>query len=400
MERLTGLYVMVSFTIHRGVEKREAVPLLVDIGPGVEQLTQLLQVVLLQCQSSRCHIQALAASRLQGPLKGPPRTRPKTDRGPAGILAVTDSDAFSKVGNLDTVAARRSAAAVTACVPLDSREYRAAVHRFTSPLRASPASKISVRSFFGASVCAASPLAAPHVLGRVQGRCCGPVRSTVPEPSATPVPEMFQRDGGQFVPSGVSLEIGKEAFVVAGVHLMNSFDDLTSLDLRSLAEVLASHAPAQAELVPGQWLGIVELLTMHLTEGFDDLPTELWSTCSEACGYALETAVASGAIDYRESVIRRLNLALPLLQKAPPNAEFDVLNPDHLVDLLLQELPISAEEARTLLVDWRSLDTSQIRLLRAAKNLVSPGLAIFRLTSGKGFDPRLRAWEEVLPSLP
>ena len=185
-----------------------------------------------------------------------------------------------------------------------------------------------------------------------------------------------------------------------GSLLMNSFDDLTSLDLRSLAEVLASHAPAQAELVPGQWLGVVELLTMHLTDGFCDLPTELWSTCSEAFGYALETAVALGVIDYRECVIRRLNLALTLLQKAPLNAEFDVLNPDHMVDLLLQELPISAEETRALLVDWRSLGTSQIRLLRAVKNLVSPGLAISGLASGKGFESRLRAWEEILPLLP
>ncbi|WP_085214294.1 hypothetical protein [Streptomyces sp. Amel2xC10] len=181
---------------------------------------------------------------------------------------------------------------------------------------------------------------------------------------------------------------------------MNSFDDLTSLDLRSLAEVLASQAPAQAGLVPGQWLGVVELLTMRLTDGFGDLPTELWGTCSEAFGYALETAVASGAIDYRGSVIRRLNLSLALLQKVPPNAEIDVLNPVYLVDLLLQELPMSAEDARTLSADWRSLEISQIRLLRVAKNLVSPGLAISRLASGKEFDPRLKAWEEVLPLLP
>ncbi|QKW25042.1 hypothetical protein HUT11_02060 [Streptomyces seoulensis] len=181
---------------------------------------------------------------------------------------------------------------------------------------------------------------------------------------------------------------------------MNSFDDLTSLDLRSLAEALASHAPTQAELVPGQWLGVVELLTMRLADGFGDLPTEHWGTCSAAFGYALETAVASGAIDSRESVIRRLNLSLALLQKVPPNAEFDVLDSGYLIDILFRELPMSAEEARTLSVDWRGLDISQIRLLRAAKNLVSPGLAISGMVSGKELDPRLKAWKEVLPSLP
>ncbi|MFF7402286.1 hypothetical protein [Streptomyces murinus] len=181
---------------------------------------------------------------------------------------------------------------------------------------------------------------------------------------------------------------------------MNSFDDLASRDLRSLVEVLASHAPARSELVPVQWLGVVELLTTRLADGFGDLPTELQGTCLAAFGYALETAVASDAIDYRESVIRRLNLSLALLQKIPSNAESDVLDFGGLIDLLLQELPMSAEEARSLSTDWRSLDISQIRLLRAAKNLVAPGLAISRLVSGMNFDPRLKVWEEILPSLP
>lgn len=181
---------------------------------------------------------------------------------------------------------------------------------------------------------------------------------------------------------------------------MSSFDNVASLNLRSLAEVLASHTPTQAELAPGQWLGMVELLTMRLTDGFDELPTELWGTCSEAFDYALEIAVTSGAIDYHESVIRRLNLSLTLLQRVPPNTEFDFLNPGYLVDLLLQELPVSAEEVRAISPDWRHLDISQIRLLRAVKNLLTPGLAISRLASGKEFDQRLKEWEELLPSLP
>ncbi|MFJ9823668.1 hypothetical protein ACIRSU_04730 [Streptomyces sp. NPDC101160] len=177
-------------------------------------------------------------------------------------------------------------------------------------------------------------------------------------------------------------------------------DDLTSLDLGSLAEVLASRTLTRAELGPGQWLGVVELLTMRLADGFGELSTELWGTCSAALTYALETAVASGAIDHRESVIRRLNLSLALLQKVRPNAGLDILDPRQLIEILLEELPMSAEEARTLSTDWRSLDISQIRRLRAAKNLLSPGLALSRLASGEEFDPRLRAWVQVFPSLP
>jgi hypothetical protein len=181
---------------------------------------------------------------------------------------------------------------------------------------------------------------------------------------------------------------------------MNGLDDLTALDLQSLAEVLASHAPAQSDLAAGQWLGVVELLTMRLTQGFGDLSTEYWDMCSSAFGYTLDSAVASGAIDYRESLIRRMNLSLVLLQKNPPSTRVDLLNPDLLIGLLLPELPMSAEEAGTMSADWRSLDISQIRALRMAKNLVSPGLAIARLAFGEELDPRLEKWERILPSLP
>ncbi|MFI6446749.1 hypothetical protein [Kitasatospora sp. NPDC050543] len=180
---------------------------------------------------------------------------------------------------------------------------------------------------------------------------------------------------------------------------MNEFDNLASLDLRSLSEILATHAPTVPELGRGQWLGVVELMTMRLTDECGSLPAESWATCSLALSYALEAAVASGSIDQRESVIRRLNLSVALLQRVPLNAEVDILNPGHLVDLLFQEIPMSVEEARDLSVDWRALDIAQIRLLRAVKNLVSPALSLARLVP-REVDGRLKAWEEVFPSLP
>ncbi|MEU2134583.1 hypothetical protein [Streptomyces sp. NPDC018352] len=181
---------------------------------------------------------------------------------------------------------------------------------------------------------------------------------------------------------------------------MNRFDDLASLDLRSLSEVLATHAPAVPGLGRGQWLGVVELMTMRLTDECGSLSAESWATCASALAYALEAAVASGAISRSESVIRRLNLSVALLERVPPNPEVDILNPGHLIDLLFQELPMSAEEARDWSVDWRGLDISQIRLLRLAKNLVSPALRLVKMAPGGEFDGRLKAWGEVFRSLP
>ncbi|MFD8419534.1 hypothetical protein [Streptomyces sp. NPDC059466] len=181
---------------------------------------------------------------------------------------------------------------------------------------------------------------------------------------------------------------------------MSGFDDLAALRLEPLAEVLASHTPAQAELTAGQWLGVVELLTMRLTHEFGDLPSERREICSSAFGHALDSAVASGAIDYRESLIRRTNLSLVLLQDTPPDTSVDLLNPGPLIELLLLEVPMPAEEAGAMSADWRSLDISRIRDLRMAKNLVSPGLAIAGLMREEERDPRLEEWERVLPSLP
>lgn len=181
---------------------------------------------------------------------------------------------------------------------------------------------------------------------------------------------------------------------------MNRMDDLASLDLGSLSEVLAAHAPTVPELSRGQWLGVVELITMRLTDECGSLSAESRATCSLALAYALEAAMASGSIDERESVIRRLNLSVALLQRIPSNDATDILDPIHLIDLLFQALPMSIEEARDLSADWRALDIAQIRLLRSVKNLVSPALSLARLVCREDVDGRLKPWEEVFPSLP
>ncbi|QFZ72927.1 hypothetical protein GFH48_06300 [Streptomyces fagopyri] len=175
---------------------------------------------------------------------------------------------------------------------------------------------------------------------------------------------------------------------------------MASLDLRSLSELLAAHTPTISELGRGQWLGVVELMMMRLTDECGSLSAESWATCSLALTYALEAAVASGSIDETESIIRRLNLSAALLQRIPSNSVVDILNPNHLIDLLFQELQMSVEEARERAIHWRALGIVQIRLLRTVKNLVSPALSLARVASREEVDGRLKAWEEVVPLLP
>lgn len=181
---------------------------------------------------------------------------------------------------------------------------------------------------------------------------------------------------------------------------MNRLRDLEALDLRALVESLASRAPSEHELSAENWLSVVELLTIRLQDGFGDLPVRFRSECSAAVSYALDTAIASGSIDRREGVIRRLNLSRALLRQVPPDTGVDILDPDRIIGLLLGELPMSVEEARALSADWRALDISLIRELRFAKNLLSPGLAISKLAAEGELDTRLRGWEEVFPMLP
>lgn len=181
---------------------------------------------------------------------------------------------------------------------------------------------------------------------------------------------------------------------------MCQLNDLLGLDLGPLSETLAAGVPAQSELNAGEWLGVVEAVTLRLSEGVSDLSTEQLATCSIALEYSLEAAMASGAINRRESAIRRLHISGVLLQQVPPVPTIDILSPDYLMSLLLQELPMSVEEARVLTVNWRELDISQIRDLRAVKNLLSPGLTLIRLFPNWRFVEDLRPWEEIFPSLP
>lgn len=183
---------------------------------------------------------------------------------------------------------------------------------------------------------------------------------------------------------------------------MNSFDfeDLVSQDLPALVAILSKGVPHASELDPMEWLGVVQRFSERLISGAQGLSDDSWHACSRAFSYVLDAAVASGGIDHHDSVIRRLNLTLALLRRVRPNAAIDILSVNHVVDLLFRELPMSAEEARDLSVDWRSLDIVQIRCLRRIRNLLSPVLSLRELPPGEQVDGRLDAWQAVFPLLP
>ena len=177
-------------------------------------------------------------------------------------------------------------------------------------------------------------------------------------------------------------------------------DEVVELDLRGLSETLAARTPGTSELGPGQWLGVVELLTLRLTDECDGLSAESWATCSTALAYALEAAVTSGSIDHHETVIRRLNLSAALLQRVSPNVEVDILDPNRVIEVFLHEISISPEEAQQLSIDWQRRDIVDIRRLRTAKGLVWPTLLAMHAAFGDEFDSRLKEWEAVFPLLP
>ncbi|MFF0572719.1 hypothetical protein [Streptosporangium saharense] len=178
---------------------------------------------------------------------------------------------------------------------------------------------------------------------------------------------------------------------------MSDFEDLLELDLRQLSAALSVGRPSAEELEQNQWTGLIELLTMRLVGACEELSAEDWAVCSTALDYVFRAAGKIKAIDHEEEVIRRLNLSAALLRHVAPRSEVDLLDPDHAVDLLLRELPVSADEARDMVVRWRALEINQIRRLRSAKNLLSPVVDIIPRHT---HDSRLRVWMSIFPSLP
>lgn len=192
---------------------------------------------------------------------------------------------------------------------------------------------------------------------------------------------------------------------------MIPFDELVRLDLNRLVAALQPRAlqpralqpralqprePAATGLEPDQWLGVVQLLGTRLVEEGRGLGAGQWPAAAAAYRYALESALGAGAITAEEVVLRRLNLSAALLREVAPDPAVDLLDPGAAAELALRALPLPIDDARRLAPRWRELDIEQIRKLRLAKNLLRPALMINESLR----DPRIAAWEQVVPVLP
>ncbi|MER7211598.1 hypothetical protein ABT340_31470 [Streptosporangium sp. NPDC000239] len=181
---------------------------------------------------------------------------------------------------------------------------------------------------------------------------------------------------------------------------MGEFAALLDLNLRQLSAVLSTGRLSLEELEQNQCIGLIELLTMRLIDECEELSAEDWVVCSAATDYVFCVAEKRKSIDHEEGVIRRLNISAALLRRVAPRSEVDLLAPDHVVDLLLRELPVSVDEARDMAARWQSLEIDQIRRLRLVKNLLSPVVGIGDVIPRHTYDSRLKAWIGIFSSLP
>ncbi|PJI95129.1 hypothetical protein [Luteimicrobium subarcticum] len=181
---------------------------------------------------------------------------------------------------------------------------------------------------------------------------------------------------------------------------MTDIRTLEALGLTDLVTALSTDALAAAVPRPEEWWSVVELVTARMEDEFPGLPTGSRAAAAQAFDSVLDAAVAGGAIDGQERLVRRLNLTLALLRRIPPEPGSALVDPDEAVRTVLDALPMRAEEASDLASRWRTLDVQQIRALRRLKNVLSPGLAIAGLASANEARRRLEAWADVLPALP
>src|SRR4051812_28073994 len=149
--------------------------------------------------------------------------------------------------------------------------------------------------------------------------------------------------------------------------------DLGQFGLDELCRALTRGEPT---IAGGRELSVVELLTTRIFEVSSSASVDLFVRYGEALRRALEIAVTVGAIDYQESVVRRLNLTAALLRSRQSDDGAELISARSAIDLFLREVPLTAERAQELSVDWRSRDIDKIRLLRRVKNLATPAVAV------------------------
>jgi hypothetical protein len=181
---------------------------------------------------------------------------------------------------------------------------------------------------------------------------------------------------------------------------MMTLQDLSLLDGRHLARLVAQPQEVLTELRKSELLGLIELLTFRLTVDNETFSSDDWAIASKAVDEVFATAEDAEIISRNESALRRLNLSAAILKNFYPCECISLLNPHHMHTIFMGTMPISLNDARSLAPDWRSRDISVIRQLRLVKNLVKPMLYVSRTMFDEATAAELNSWEEILPLLP
>ena len=174
-----------------------------------------------------------------------------------------------------------------------------------------------------------------------------------------------------------------------------TFQEIAGFDRPALVAWLTSPGPAAAVLPPQAWLGIVQSLTLRLTDEAEQVPTTEWPACSAAYDAALDHATRAGGIDGHEAAVRRLNLTGVLLSRVPADPSIPLLAPGRALEVFRSAVSMSAAEAAELAADWRGLSLPRIRRLWRDMGLAGSIMWIRPMVDDPELNAELDAWAQV-----
>jgi len=172
------------------------------------------------------------------------------------------------------------------------------------------------------------------------------------------------------------------------------FEDLVRMDLRTLATWLRSEGNT-ANLGQQESRGLVEIFASRLVDEAEDIGPDEW----EGLADALDRAMLSAGLDPTESAIRRINLMRALIAAVGPSSD-SLRNPDAMVAIFLDALPMEFSEASVLAANWRRASREDIRRLRSIKNLLAPLVGTECPISDAMRKETMEKWMTLLDQLP
>ncbi|WP_028568998.1 hypothetical protein [Salinispora tropica] len=180
---------------------------------------------------------------------------------------------------------------------------------------------------------------------------------------------------------------------------MIDLDELTDLDIRDLATLLAEQTPSWEGTPQGQWRSVLELFTSRLASSDRQIVARELFLLRDAYDVLIAAAQRDGALDGRESILRRVNVLVALAESSTDDLEVDDLA-TAVKRMVLEDLPIALELAWAKAPFWRTSSTDEIREMRFAKNLLSPLKPIAERGLNSDDSAQVDAWLGLLPSLP